>query len=280
METGSRRRGGLWVLGLLFAAVYAPTLLWLTERWSMGVWHHMHGFVVLPVAAWLAWGPVRSWKGLPADPSPFGFVLLGLAVALQAADAALRFEVLSAVSLLLAVPGLCLLLLGKERTRSIWFPLVFLWFALPVPLVIARKIHLVLRYVAATSTEQALATMGYEVVREETLLRIGPESVQVADACSGFSTLMALSMAGMLLAYLASARWWRTGLVLLLVFPAAVLANIVRCIVLSMLVVAFGSDILGTFVHDASGFVTFALALGLLLAAERWLLPRRAEKPA
>ena len=280
MEAGNPPRKGLWVLALVFLAVYAPTLVWLQQRWSMGVWHHVHGYVVLPIAALLAWREARTWKGVPSDPSRLGFLLLGVAVVLQIADTALRFDALSAVSLLVAVPGLCLLVVGRERTRQLWFPLLFLWFALPIPLVIARKVHLALRNIAAVATERSLDVMGYDVVREGTLLTIGSERVQVADACSGFNTLMALTMAGMLLAYLAGARLGRTILVLLLVFPAAIVANILRCVVLSMLVAAFGPDILSTFAHDASGFATFALALLLLLASERWLLPRRAEAAA
>ena len=41
-----------------------------------------------------------------------------------------------------------------------------------------------------------------------------------------------------------------------------------------MLLVAFGSDILETAVHGASGVATFVIALALLLGLERVLIPR------
>jgi exosortase len=275
-----RRRSGLWALGLVFAAVYAPTAVWLVQRWSLGVWFHVHGFVVVPLAAWLAWRRMRGWSGEPADPSRWGFLLLGVAVLLQAADVFLRFDVLSAASLLLAVPGLSLLLLGRARTQALLFPLAFLWFALPIPSVAAEPLLHALCSVSAVGTEKCLAGLGYDVAREGTLVRVGPESVRIANPCSGFSTLLALTMVALLLAYLARTRWPRALLLLLLALPLAVGANILRCVALGMLVAAFGQGVLETYAHEGSGLLAFALALGLLLAAEGRVLGRSAEVPA
>jgi len=263
------------VLAALLALVYLPTAVWLVERWSMGVWWHLHGFVVFPVALLLARRRLRALPpGEPAS-SALGFLFLAPAVLLQVLDAMLGFRLLSAVSLVVAFPGLSLLLLGRERTRAIWFPLAFLLFAIPIPLVVARQVHLVLRHIAAVGTEAVLSFMGYDVYRDGTRLQVGPEGIEIADACSGFSTLTALFMVGMLLAFLARTRWWRGAVVVAWTFPAAVVANLVRCVILAMLVVAFGSGILDTLVHPVSGVLTFLAAFGLLLVLERLLLRRR-----
>jgi len=259
----------------LLALVYLPTAVWLVERWSMGVWWQLHGFVVFPVAFLLARRQLRALP--PGEPaaSALGFLFLVPAVALQVLDAMLGFHLLSGVSLVVALPGLSLLLLGRERTKAIWFPLAFLLFAVPIPLVVARKVHLLLRHIAAVGTEDILAFMGYDVLRDGTRLQVGPEGIEIADACSGFSTLTALFMVGLLLVFLARTRWWRGALVVLWTFPAAVVANLVRCVILAMLVVAFGNGILDTLIHPISGVVTFLAALGLLLGLERLVLRRR-----
>jgi len=269
------RRAPLWALGALLLLLYAPTLVWLVERWSMGVWYHVHGFVVFPIAGWLTWRTLKADAGGPPVPSAWGFAFLIPALLLQVVDAMLGFQILSAISLVLIMPGLSLLLLGRERTRAIWFPLLFLGFALPIPLMVARQIHMVLRHVAATGTGTILDLMGYDVLRQGTSLRVGPEAIEIADACSGFSTLTALFMVGLLLPYLAKARWWRGGLLLALVFPIAALANIVRCTILVMLVAAFGTEILQTAIHPISGVATFVLALVLLTQAEKLLFGKR-----
>jgi exosortase len=194
------------------------------------------------------------------------------AVLLQVLDAMLRFELLSAFSLLLALPGLSLLLLGRERTRAIWFPLLFLGFALPIPLLVARPVHLLLRQIAAVGTERALALLGYDIRRSGFNLQLGPEGLEIADACSGFSTLMALIMVGLLLAYVSNARWWRGALVTAAVVPAAIVANLARCILLAMLTAAFGGKILDTWLHSASGIAAFIAAFALLLQLDRLML--------
>ncbi len=269
------RATGLALMALLLALVYYPTVAWLVHRWSLGVWFQLHGFAVFPIAGWLAYLRLRRFRGAPPTPSAWGFLFLLPALLLQVLDAALRTELLSAVSFFLIIPGLCLLFLGRERTKAIWFPLLFLGFAVPIPLVAARSVHLVLRHVSATGTAHVLDFMGYEVSRQATSLQVGPYAIEIADACSGFSTLTALLMVGLLLAYMARARWPRAALLMALVFPIAMLANLVRCIVLIMLVAAFDTDILGTMVHPGSGVATFLLGLLLLMAVERRLFPAK-----
>ncbi|HEX5137981.1 MAG TPA: exosortase/archaeosortase family protein [Planctomycetota bacterium] len=266
------RKPGAWAVLALFALVYAPTAVWFVERWSMGVWWHVHGFLVFPLAIWLAWSRLRSLPPQPPSSSAWGFAFLVPAALLQVLDAMLGFEILSAVSMLLAICGLALLLLGKKRARAIWFPLLFLGFAVPIPLFVARPVHLALRGIAAASTEAVLGGLGYDVHREGFNLSVGPEKLEVADACSGFSALMAMLMVGLLLAYLSKARAWRGGLLVLWVVPAAIAANVARCILLSMLIAAFGGGILHTAIHPISGMFTFVAALALVLVVDRLLL--------
>ena len=240
----------------------------------MGVWYHSHGFLVLPLALYMMWRTLRAQAPVPAIGSAWGFVFLVPAVLLQVADAAWRFEILSAVSLVLAILGGSLLFLGLRRTQAIWFPLLLLGFMIPVPKLIASRVHLLLREIAAPATEYVLAFIGYEVVREGTLLHMPFGSVQIADACSGFNALLVTTFAGCLIVYLGVEGWWRRVLVLAAIVPAALLANILRCVVLVILIGGYDIDILKTWVHDFSGICTFVLALLLLLGLEALLRPR------
>ena len=134
--------------------------------------------------------------------------------------------------------------------------------------------------IAVVGTEAMLSLIGYEVTRNATLLQVGPESIQIADACSGFSTLMALTMAGILLIHMAKAPLSRKAIVVALIFPIAALANVVRCIALCILVVAFGPGILSTWVHPLSGVVTFIIALVSLQWSMGWIMRVRKEAEA
>lgn len=268
------RRVALWLLALLFAALYAPTAVWLWGRWTLSVWHNAHGLLIPPVVAYFAYQELRERPHLPTTASAWGFVFLVPAMALQALDAGMHTELLSAVSLVLALPGLSLLLLGAERTRAIAFPLAFLAFALPIPLGLTENIHLVLRHLATAATAAVVPYVGIPVFVEGTTLHMARGALQVADACSGFSTLYAAMAVAFLTAY-SSPSAARRAMVLIGAAPIAILSNMLRVILLVVLVVWQGPEILDTWVHPASGMMTFALSLPIIF----WLGGQNAPAP-
>jgi exosortase len=244
-------------------ALYAPTARWLYGRWTMSVWHNAHGLFIPPLVAWMAWQELKERPDLPASSSGWGFLLLVPALALQILDTGLHTELLSAIALVLALPGLSLIFLGTARTRLIAFPLFLAVFALPIPLGMTETIHLVLRKVAIAGASTLLPLFGITVFSEGTTLHTVRGSLEVADACSGFSTLYAAMAVACLTAYTAATPT-RRALVLLAAAPIAIASNILRVVILVSLVVWRGEAILETFIHPLSGMMTFALALPVI----------------
>ena len=253
----------LAVVGAGLLVLYAPTFRWLLARWTLSVWHNAHGMFVLPLAAWLAAIELKRCRPLPVEGSAWGFLFLVPAMALQAVDAGLHTELLSAVSFLLALPGLSLLFLGAQRTRAIRFPLLFTWFALPIPLGLTETLHLVLRQITAHSVAAVLPAIGFPVYLEGTTLQLARGAVEVADACSGFSTLYAALATACLTAYMAQTPF-RRALPLIAAAPLALASNVLRVALLVWLVQWRGESILHTFLHPLSGLLTFALTLPLI----------------
>lgn len=252
-----------WFALALMAAVYAPTIAWLLDRWTISVWQNAHGLLIPPVVAWFCWQELKRLRGRPIDPSPLGFVSLATGLALHVVDTGLNTQLLSAASIVIVVPGLCLLLLGWTRTLAMAFPLAFLAFMLPIPLAVTEGLHLVLRHVSAAAAATIVPWLGIPVYAEATTLHIANATLEVADACSGFSTLYAAMATAFLVAYTA-AGWRRKVAVLVLAAPIAVGANILRVVLLVGLVYWQGTDVLATSLHSASGMLTFALALPLI----------------
>jgi len=251
----------LVVIGLV--ALFAPTLVWLWGRWTLSVWHHAHGLLIPPVVAYFIREELQAVKHLPTSSSVWGFAILVPALALHALDAGMHTELLSAVALVMALPGLSLLFLGVARTRAILFPLLFLAFALPIPLALTETIHLQLRYLATAGTAAIVPLLGIPLFVEGTTLHMATGALQVADACSGFSTLYAAVAVAFLTAYSTKSPT-RRALVLLSAAPLAIVANIIRVVVLVVLVVWQGPGILETFIHPLSGMMTFAMSLPVI----------------
>lgn len=269
------RRMALALLALELVLLYAPTIGWLWGRWTLSVWHHAHGLLIPPVVAYFVAQELRQLRDLPPASSAWGFLFLVPALALHALDMGMHTELLSAATIPLACIGLSFLGLGVARTKAIFIPLIFLAFALPIPLAMTEQIHWQLRHVVTAATGAALPWIGIPVYVEGTTLNMANGALQVADACSGFSTLYAAAAVACLTAYSARSTGRRV-LVLAAAAPLAIAANVLRVIVLSALVVWYGSGVLDTFIHPLSGMMTFALALPVLF----WLggdLGRTAE---
>lgn len=257
------RRVALWLVGVELLLLFAPTLVWLWGRWTLSVWHHAHGLLIPPVVAYFIREELQGVKHLPASSSAWGFAILVPALALHALDAGMHTELLSAVALVMAMPGLSLLFLGVARTRAILFPLFFLAFALPIPLALTEAVHLQLRYLATAGTSAIVPFLGIPLFVEGTTLHMATGTLQVADACSGFSTLYAAVAVAFLTAY-STRSPMRRVLVLLSAAPLAIVANIVRVVALVVMVVWQGPGILETFVHPLSGMMTFAMSLPVI----------------
>jgi exosortase len=205
-------------------------------------------------------------KGLRARPNvgtAWGLPIVAGALMIHALDAGLHTQLLSAVSLVMILPGLALLLLGWEKTRAIAFPLAFAAFMLPIPLGFTERIHLALRQIATTGTEWFMPLIGIPVLTEGTTLHFSTATLFVSDACSGFSTLYAAAAVACLTAY-SCPSGSRRMLILVSAAPLAIAANVLRVIALSLLALWQGPAILDTFVHPLSGMLTFALALPVI----------------
>lgn len=265
----------LWLVLVELVALYAPTMVWLWERWTLSVWQHAHGLLILPFVGYLVWQELRDKKHLPRDASPWGFAILVPVLGVHMLDAGMHTQLLSAISLLLALPGLALLFLGAARTRALLFPLLFLFFTLPIPLVLTEPLHLFLRQIATAATANLVPWLGIPLYVDRFTLHIPNGSLLVADACSGFSTLYAALAIACLTAYMCPG-WRRRILVIAAAVPIAIAANIFRVVLLVVLVDWYGIEVLGTSWHTTSGLLTFAIALPIIF----WLGHARASEEA
>lgn len=255
--------GLLWLIVALLGVLYAPTIVWLFDRWTLDVWHNAHGILITLVVIYLVWGELKKKRTLPRSSNPWGFAVLLPALFIYMIDSGMNSQLLSALALFLSLPGFALIFFGTKRTLAILFPLSILFLTLPIPLVFTESIHLSLRYIATDSVAWLLPLFGVPVFATGTLLEIPNGSLQVADACSGFSTLYATITVAILTAYFCPDTLRRV-LVLLIAVPLAIGVNIVRVLVLSLLVHWIGLDVLATSAHEISGLLTFVVALPII----------------
>ena len=259
----TQNRWLLWPVVALLGLLYAPTCLWLWQRWTMSVWQNGHGILVAALVVYLVWGELKKLKSLPLSSNPWGFAILIPALLIHMLDTGIHSQLLSGIALFVSLPGLSLLFLGTVRTKAILFPLATLLLTLPIPLVFTESIHLALRHIATKSVVWLLHLLGVPVFSTGTLIEVEGGSLMIADACSGFATLYASVAIAILTAYFCNSTSRRI-LLLLIAAPLAIVVNIMRVLLLTLLVNWFGIDILATKAHELSGLLTFMIALPII----------------
>jgi exosortase len=89
----------------------------------------------------------------------------------------------------------------------------------------------------------------------------GAFQFEIAEACSGIRSLVALGMVTAIYAYLTETRQWKRWAIFLASLPLAVLGNIVRVTTIMLVAQAFGQEVAGGLYHDYSSFIFFPVAL-------------------
>ena len=254
-----------WLWLAFFALAFAPTGVWLVERGTSSAFSELHTVFMPFVVAYL----VREQLKLDSDPTPrasaLGFLFLVPALVLLTLDAAIRTQMISAIALVIALPGISLLLLGTQRTRELAFPLAIAIFIIPIPTGMLTPIYSVLRPIAAIGTSWVVPLFGVPIARIGTSLSVPGLTVQVADNCGGWSTLQAAVITALVLAHFSRSRGRRLALLLGAV-PLAISCNILRVSALVLLSKVYGAGLLETKLHPASGVILFGVVIAALFA--------------
>jgi exosortase len=256
----------IWIL--LAILVFAPTIYWLWQRWTMSVWQNIHGMFIPFVVAYFILEELRSDQIVDAEQSVWGFLFLIPGLGMIVLDSAIRTQLLSAFGMVVCLPGLSLLLLGRRRTRALAFVWVLAFFMLPIPAAFIERFNLLLRRITAVGAEPVLALVGVSVGRVDTTLFIPKGPFSIADACSGFSPLYASVTLALVLAYM-SPSWPRRVVTLGAAFPITMACNILRAVLLVLMVERWGSGIMNTVWHPASGMLSAIAGMALLVFLSR-----------
>jgi exosortase A len=243
----------------VIVACYVATARQIVHTWA-GTETYAHGFVVVPIVAWLlyrmrdrlrACSPQPSWIVLPL------FAIAGFAWLLG------RFGTVNALSqtafvamLVLAAPAV----LGLRTAREMMFPLGFLFFAVPLgdfllPFLMERT---------ADFTIVALRASGVPVYREGLNFVIPSGRWSVIEACSGVRYLIASLMTGTLFAYVTYRSNWRRFAFIAVAIVVPIVANWIRAYMIVMLAHLTNNELATGVDHVLYGWLFFGIVMLLM----------------
>lgn len=249
---------------------------WWIYQWSNPQSESEHGWLILAIAVWLFWRNLRASDGAGrddavltgarrgAESAPYhsaGAMLAGFAIHLL--GYIMQQQRLSIVALLLFIWGLLTLAGGRSWRAASAFPLAFMVFAIPLNVLDTAGFYLRL---AVIEVACAMAhAVNIDVIRNGTQL-LSPDGTyqyDVAAACSGMRSLMALAALSVLLGYLNFRSWWVRGLIGVLCFPYAFAGNVAR--IFAIVVIAdWKGQQAGALVHEWFGFIVFVIVFVLV----------------
>jgi exosortase len=261
--------GALVVAGL--AVLYRDVVPELFRAWGTDD-NYSHGYLIPPIAAYLAWERRHTFLAAPAATSLFGLlVVFGSMVVL--ALGVLGIELfLTRVSLIGAIGGTVLFLFGWARLRVMLFPIAFLILMVPIPAIIFNQIAFPLQLIASQFGEVVIRAVDIPVLREGNVLILANISLEVAEACSGIRSLISLLTLGIVFGYVGDARNWVRVLIALSAIPVAVIANGARVAGTGVAAHYYGQAAAEGFFHEFSGWLVFIAAFAMMLLFHRVLL--------
>jgi exosortase len=274
MRTGMNHKTiaiALLILTACFAFLYRQIIVDLVYDWSRDD-NYSHGFLIVPIALYLAYERRIRFASAERRPSNFGLVIvLGSLLLLFAGVLGAEYFT-TRISMLGIIAGSLVFLFGWPQLRIMLFPVAFLLLMIPIPAMIFNQVALPLQSLASRFAEGALAACQVPVFREGNIINLANTSIEVAEACSGIRSLMALLALGIVYGYFVEARLWLRIALALATIPVAIAANALRVAGTGLAAHSYGASAAQGFFHTFSGWLVFLAALVMLFALHRILL--------
>lgn len=254
------------VVAAVLALVYLPTFAHALEVWTTDE-EFSFAILVPPISLGLLWLRRASIRRSLGRGSNWG--LLGVAGGLLMLLVSVRLGVhfIGGASFIVTALGAVAYLYGLPTTRVVTFPVAFLAYGLVLYRGLLNSLGFTLQGITAHASAGAATLVGVPVRREGVDLFVGQFHFVVAEACSGLSSLLALLCLGTLIVGLARTSLIRRLLLLVLVVPIVLVANIVRVTLVLSLAQSFGLGVAYGFVHEFFSIALFLSAFGLFLLA-------------
>jgi exosortase len=160
------------IVGLL--ALYIPTYYGL----STGLWgfeDQAHGPIVFMVVLYLVWQKREAFLPNSADkPKPIiGSMLFAFGLVCYVVGRSQDILFLDIGSQVFVCAGILLLTRGQKALNTMWFPLFFILFMIPLPGIFLDAVTLPMKIGVSYFTELILFNFNYPIARSGVILQIG-----------------------------------------------------------------------------------------------------------
>lgn len=244
----------LWFVVFFNALYSAAGVWWINEAFN-------HCFFVLPAVLYALWQQRGAILQQPPGFSWLGLLAVLAAIFVYALGLAAHVEVLQHLAVFGLIPLTALMVFGWRVIFTVWAPLLFVLFSVPL----GEELVPVFQEVTADIALGLLKYIGIPVYRDGLYITIPNGSFVVAEACSGIRFFIACVVIGCAYAYLNFIAWWRSLVFIAYSILLPVIANGFRAFGIiyvghaTNMKHAVGAD------HLVYGWLFFALVIVILV---------------
>jgi len=259
------------ILVALFILVFRGTIRHgIVDRWINDA-NWSHGWLIPLFSLYFLATRRGDLARVVVKPNYLGAMVLALSLAAFLISRWwLRMGYPQSLAMVCGLGGLALLLGGWGCVRVVWFPILFLILAIPLPQSIYVAVTFQLQKVAALASAAVLPilipglhTDSQAVVIDYVLPGRAPGQLNVEEACSGMRSTMAFVAIGVAMAYLHRRPIWQRVVMVTACFPIAIFCNAVRVTVTGWLQIQGYEQLARGTAHEVLGLIMFGMALGL-----------------
>lgn len=255
----------LWLLPLIVAIVYSKTFVGFGRIWWNDT-EYSHGFLILPVAIYIAWMQRCRLRGLPPRPEIFvGGCVLGASCILLWAGRAGGFLLAEGISFLLLVPGIVIFLWGRTHLKILALPICYLQFMVPWTEEFIDRIHWPFQILSANIGVFFMKVLGLTVYLNGQLIEIPGMVLDVARECSGVAFLTSVIALGIPLVYFTQKSWPRAIIVILSGVVITLLTNGLRVALVGCMTYRYGIGLSHGPFHIFQGWFVAQVGFAALL---------------
>lgn len=260
MQAWSRAIGWFSVLVALLLALLTDVVVAMATTWWQTTTYN-HGFLILPISLFLIWLRRAELRTMIPEQEPLALLLVFGAGLVWLVGRAADVMLVQYFGLIGMVVSLFLFAFGRWVSWKLAFPLLFLFFMVPVGNVLIPP----LQQFTALFSVGLLRLVGIPVFQDGIFIQIPNGLFEVAEACAGVRFLIANIVVVTLFAYLAYTKWWKWVAFLALGFIVPIIANGLRAF--GIIIVAHLTDnrVAAGVDHIVYGWGFFAAVMLVLL---------------
>lgn len=257
------------VAGVLLLRAKAPGVL-AEAPWLYGA--GVLGAAFALCAVWLAWTRRGSLARAGWDPIVFWLAAFSLAgwLCLHLLGTRFLVGVVSGVTLPFVVFTLATLLFGSATQAEAFFPLAYLFFAVPLPQDTMQRIAFHMKLFATNVAATVSRALGAPIEHEASYIYFVNggqvfDRLEVGAPCSGLSSLISMLALSIFFACVVRGKPWKRALLVVLSMPIALASNIVRLVALVFATWMWTSQtVVEGWFHDVEGYIVWVVAVALL----------------